>query len=79
MLLNRVYRCIWTDSFGDTRISFTVDVQESAHCRDVIERLQRNQRGWPERKYRLQIWDLEEDEYKDYPPINSKYALFSED
>lgn len=79
MLLNCFYRCVWTDGDGNDRISFNADVITHGHWREVIEKLKYKQRNWPERKYRLQVWDEGECQYKDYPLINSKYALFSED
>lgn len=79
MLLNRIYRCIWTDYNGYTRISFSSDVQSHSGAFEVLERLTRKQAAYPERNYRLEVWDEEAVRYKAYPLINSKYALFSED
>lgn len=81
MLLNRVYRCIYDSSYyGEIgRESFRGYISSSAEWKFMLERLARKQAAYPERNYRLQIWDEEAMEYKDYSPISSKYALFSED
>lgn len=81
MLLNRVYRCIYdSEYYGEIgRESFCHYIATTENWHHMLRRLAEKQVLYPERNYRLQILDESTGNYLDYPLVNSKYALFSED
>jgi hypothetical protein len=78
MLLNRTYQVTYGVT-GIRAVSFQMRVTYIGDWHDMLERLAYKQRNWPERNYRLQIWDAERQVWLDHSQNTSKYALFSED
>lgn len=78
MLLNRLYHVIYDASDGYADESFRRTVLTPEGWDVVIALLKQKQAAFPNRNYRLQIWD-DDKGWVDHSAVNSKYALFSED
>lgn len=78
MLLNRLYHVIYDvgDGYADESFRRTVLTPEGWFA--MLALLKSKQWNYPDRNYRLQIWD-DLRGWVDHPAVNSKYALFSED